>query len=421
MKAGSFRERFWTELLGRNDVEEPAPPFDYEAYSFRDRFWFELLGTPLPLDPATQTSRSERAKQVQVGRPWLWSSGGPWFLGAAAVVVVAAVVGFGIADSRTASWFSSAGAVVVALGAVAQFVVAGVWSVRRTKDLTSRHGTDPTKADIGSPSVENSSDSQTHSQPSLVTGVGAPDEQDVAAQVLTDLLEEELQSEDSESARPAVEDSAPPEGVGEHSWWGHPLIDVPPDLRDRVIGDSYSMTPTEMAVYAMRVATRVLPQMWPRDASTPAIPVDAEDIAQDAMFRLVSRIPLERRPSHLTRAYIVRQVRWEVAESHRKYFAANKRPDKRQYVVEPASDDATYVDREIDTVLLRDALQRGLEQLNNDDVRAVLQATFVLDEAGFDVRPTPEVAALLLKSVGEVKRLRASGVSQLRAILFRGE
>ncbi|MFC9897658.1 hypothetical protein ACFVMC_28545 [Nocardia sp. NPDC127579] len=197
-------------------------------------------------------------------------------------------------------------------------------------------------------------------------------------------------------------------------WLGVEWQAVPPRLRTEVVAHIFGTDLETLSVYAATKARFLLAHVFPDGQS------DFEDIAQEAIARLVSPLPTYR-IDHW-KSVVLKQVQWQVLEERRRRLARKRHPGTRvdfetavQTLRAPAESDCETrcVDRSV--------ILEALAALGHTESAAVLRATFVLalDGGHADILTTREVADQLGWSQEKVKRLRAAGIRDLRELLRR--
>ncbi|MEV6279465.1 hypothetical protein [Nocardia sp. NPDC051832] len=196
-------------------------------------------------------------------------------------------------------------------------------------------------------------------------------------------------------------------------WLGGPINNAPPTQRAAVFEYVLGVGLAEASAYAAQKAYYVLGDLDADMRHT------YEDIAQDVILSLTEKLPVER--IQHWRGLILRYVTFRVLHERRRRLAGKRHPgDRVEY------DDAlthlsaiSVADDDYERLVMREQLRAALEAVPDPEIRAVLQATFVIlpGAEGCDVRTTAEVAKLLEMSQPKVKRLRAAGVPILRGLL----
>ncbi|NNH70435.1 sigma-70 family RNA polymerase sigma factor [Nocardia uniformis] len=198
-------------------------------------------------------------------------------------------------------------------------------------------------------------------------------------------------------------------------WLGRPITDAPVALHHAVFEYAVGVGLEEATTYAVQKARYVLSDFDPdmRDGF--------EDVAQDVIVALAEKLPSE--PIRHWRAWLSQRVRWRVRDLREERLAAKRHPGRRVgFDTAVACLEDTVAEYDQDRLFLRADLVCALDSVPDPPTRAVLKATFVIPthDAGYDVRTTAEVAALLGMSRPKVKRLRAQGVPILRKLLDPG-
>ncbi|KAF0847073.1 sigma-70 family RNA polymerase sigma factor [Nocardia caishijiensis] len=199
---------------------------------------------------------------------------------------------------------------------------------------------------------------------------------------------------------------------GLEKWLGRTLSEVPESDRlavmEYVVGESL----VEVARYLVVTARYELRKSDPSAYQT------YEDLAQEVLVSLFDKgIPEFRLTAW--RAYLLRRTRWKIQES--RASRTRQKNDERllsslDEVGEQGNTAAAGTDF-VDDLVTRDRLEEALAELPDAAERAVLRATFAMDEHGFDLRTTREVADILGVHVSKVKRLRSAGTRRLRELL----
>ncbi|MFD8098406.1 hypothetical protein ACFV24_02630 [Nocardia fluminea] len=195
-------------------------------------------------------------------------------------------------------------------------------------------------------------------------------------------------------------------------WLGARWDDVPERLRPAVVEHIFGVDLITMSTYASVKARYVLERIDPDMRS------DFEDVAQDTMIELTAILPTER--IRHWKALVLTRLQWQVLQDRRRRTAEKRHPGQRvdyESAVLVLEDQTTH---DIDNRLAdRAVLQDSLGSITQEEIAAVLRATFVIaaDGSYTDVQTTKEVAKDLGISQEKVKRLRAAGVKMLRDAL----
>lgn len=198
---------------------------------------------------------------------------------------------------------------------------------------------------------------------------------------------------------------------GYDKWLGRSLSEVPQAERIQVIEFVLGATISEVAKYLTITA------MFELGKLDPAASHSYEDVSQEVHISLFENgLPSQRLTAW--RAYLLQRTRWKIGEMRRQRH--RQRNDER---ITSSLDDERHGDfasgggEFTDRLVTRDRLDRALARIDDDMERAVLMHTFVLDEGGYEVRTTSEVAKRMSIHVSKVKKLRAVATRKLRALL----
>lgn len=202
------------------------------------------------------------------------------------------------------------------------------------------------------------------------------------------------------------------EDHGLEKWLGRTLSDVPEPDRLAVMEYVIGAPLTEVARFLVVTARREL------RTSDPAAYQTNEDLAQEVLISLFDKAIPEFRLT-AWRAYLLRRTRWKIME--RRATRTRQKNDERllqslDELGDPGGVDDVTPDL-VNSLVTRESFDDALSRIPDPVQRGVLRATFSIDEHGFDLRTTHEVADLLGLNVSKVKRLRSSGTLALREIL----